>query len=375
MASRRPTRFPRRTRLRTGVVGVGYLGAHHARIYARLPGVELVGVCDRDPERAHAVADTLGCRAFDTVGDLARATDAVSVAVHAQGHAKVAVPCLDLGVAVLLEKPMAASVRAAEAIRSAAARSGAPLMVGHVERWNGAFMQVKDRIQSPRFIEGHRLASFAGRGLDVDVIFDLMIHDLDLIASFVPAELSQVAAVGVPVLTASADIANARLEFADGLVANLTASRVSREQLRKLRIFQANAYLSIDFAARSAEIVTLRSDHLKSDPNSVPSPDAVAALAHEVIDARDGPEPLALEISAFVEAVRSGRPPEPGAEDGLRAVALAERVAAEMAASSTRLRKAETRGAGARGISPRRSPSAGRKSPRPAPGRRSRSTR
>jgi predicted dehydrogenase len=205
-------------------------------------------------------------------------------------------------------------------------------MVGHVERWNGAFRRIAGRIDRPRFIEGHRLASFAGRGIDVDVIFDLMIHDLDLVASFTTAALTQVAAVGVPVLTSTADIANARLEFADGLVANLTASRVSRERLRKLRIFQADAYISIDFAARSAEVVRRNVEAEVGGTALEPGRpfDPQSLLVHEVIDARNDPEPLAMEIEAFVAAVQSGRAPAPGAEEGLRAVAIAERVVAAM---------------------------------------------
>ncbi len=319
--------------LRAGVVGVGHLGAHHARIYSQLPGVELVGVVDRDASRAAAVATETGCRVMSSVGELGLVVDALSIAVPAQLHAEVAIPCLERGVAVLIEKPMAASVREAEEIGRAASASGAPLMVGHVERWNGAFRRIAARIRHPRFIEGHRLSSFAGRGLDVDVIFDLMIHDLDLIASFTSAELTQVAAVGVPVLTTTADIANARLEFADGLVANLTASRVSRERLRKLRIFQADAYISIDFVARSAEVVRRNVEAIAQDsgldPNGALDPQRL--LAHEMIDATADAEPLQAEIEAFVAAVRNGRTPAPGAEEGLRAVALAERVAAEMA--------------------------------------------
>jgi predicted dehydrogenase len=328
--------------LKVGVAGVGHLGAHHARIYTRLPGVALAGVHDRDPERARAVAAEVGCKAYASLAALAGELEALSVAVPAAAHAEVAIPSLERGVAVLVEKPMAASVAEAEAIRAAARSSGAPLMVGHVERWNGAFRRVRPLIDRPRFIEGHRLSSFAGRGLDVDVIFDLMIHDLDLVASLTPAALSRVAAVGVPVLTASADIANVRLEFEDGLVANLTASRVSRERMRKLRIFQANAYVSIDFAARSAERVTLRPEAARAlggGRGPAAAAALLAALEHTVIDARDDPEPLVAELAAFVEAVRDGRPPAPGADEGLRAVELAERVAAEMASAAIESRR------------------------------------
>lgn len=320
-------------RIRVGVLGVGHLGTYHARHYARLPQVELVGVADRDAGRAAAVAAELGVRVFSTPEALVAGVDALSVAVPAAAHAECAIPALERGKAVLLEKPMAPSVAAAAAIRDAARRGGSPLMIGHVERWNGAFRRVAAVIREPRFIEGHRLSSFVARGLDVDVIFDLMIHDLDLVASLTKAPVRRVIAVGVPVLTPSADIANARIEFTDGLVANLTASRVSRERLRKLRLFQADAYVSIDFAARAAEVVTRRPGAAAFLPGAGTAglPALLASLDHQVIDARDDPEPLAAEIAAFVAAVASGRAPEPSAEDGLRAVALAEAVAVSMA--------------------------------------------
>ncbi len=321
--------------LRVGVLGVGHLGAHHARHYARLPAVELVGVADREVARAAAVAAELGVRAFPDANTLIGAVDALSVAVPAAAHAECAIPALERGKAVLLEKPMASTVAAAEAIGAAARRGRAPLMIGHVERWNGAFRRVAPLIAQPRFIEGHRLSSFAARGLDVDVIFDLMIHDLDLVSALAGGPPCRVAAIGVPVLTASADIANARIEFSDGLVANLTASRVSRERMRKLRLFQADAYMSVDFTARTAEVVTRRPGAPAFAPEAGPAalPALLASLDHRVIDARDEPEPLAAEIGAFVAAVLSGSSPEPSGEEGLRAVRLAAEVAETMAAA------------------------------------------
>jgi predicted dehydrogenase len=346
--------------VRVGVIGVGHLGGHHARNYSRLSGVELTGVHDRDQGRAQTIAAELGCASFATRSELAARVDALSIAVPAAIHAEVAIPCLENGIAVLIEKPMATSVAEAEAIRAAALKNGVPLMVGHVERWNGAFRRVRHLIHEPRFIEGHRLSSFVGRGLDVDVIFDLMIHDLDLVSALSRAPIRQVAAIGVPVLTQSVDIANVRLEFDDGLVANLTASRVSREPMRKLRIFQADAYVSIDFAARSAEVVTRRkgtrtpagpgistrsggladlptgqieSGLLEAKVGPAELNALLAGLKHQTIDAGEEPEPLAAELGAFVEAVRTGRVPGPGAEEGLEAVKLAENVTRKIAAS------------------------------------------
>jgi predicted dehydrogenase len=330
-----------RAKLKVGVVGVGHLGSHHARHYAQHADCELVGVCDRDRGRAEATARELGCRVFPDEVALAAAVDALSIAVPAAAHAAAAIPCLERGVAVLLEKPMARSLREADAILAAAEKSGAPLMIGHVERWNGAFRRVAPRIAQPRFIEGHRLASFGVRGLDVDVIFDLMIHDLDLIGALSSAPVERIMAVGVPVLTQTADIANVRLELADGLVANLTASRVSRERMRKFRIFQPDAYFAIDFAARRAEVIIRRPGSVFPPAGGATAgPEALArllgGLEHSEIDASDDPEPLAAEIAAFVTHVREGSAPGPGGEDGRKAVALAEEVASAMAATMAR---------------------------------------
>jgi predicted dehydrogenase len=328
-----------------GVVGVGHLGNHHARLFARMEGVRLVGVHDIDAERAREVAAAHGTRVFDELEALLGEVAALSIAVPTNQHRQVAVPCLGAGVAVLLEKPMAAGVADAEAILAAARASGVPLMIGHVERWNGAFRALAPYVDHARFIEGHRLASFPGRGLDVDVILDLMIHDLDLVLSIARAPLGTVQAVGVSVLTGSADIANARLEFEDGMVANLTASRASREAVRKLRIFQDDAYLSCDFLQQSAEVYRRRpgAEKLLADAaatsgrSPVPIATLLAAIEHQRFAAEDRPEPLAAELGAFVTAVTRGESPAPDGADGLAAVALAEQVKASMAAAAARM--------------------------------------
>ncbi|MGD8396998.1 MAG: Gfo/Idh/MocA family oxidoreductase, partial [Candidatus Eiseniibacteriota bacterium] len=257
------------------------------------------------------------------------------------------------GRAVLVEKPLAAATGDAAAIVEAARRAGVPLMVGHVERWNGAFRALAPRLGRARFVEAHRLASFPGRGLDVDVILDLMIHDLDLVASLAAAPPVRVEAVGVSVLTDTADIANARLEFADGMVANLTASRVSREAVRKMRIFQDDAYLTCDFLRKTAEIYSKRPGaeamlgvDRRSDGETgggtagrspVPASVVMAAIEHERFGPVETPEPLGAELEAFVEAVATGRPPVPDGAAGLEAVRLAERVTTSMAAAAARM--------------------------------------
>jgi predicted dehydrogenase len=331
--------------LDVGVVGVGHLGAHHARLYARMDGVRLVGVHDIDDERARTVAAEHGTRAVGGLDALIEQAQAVSVVVPTVSHREVAIPCLQAGVAVLLEKPMADSSAAAAEVLAVARRTGTPLMVGHIERWNGGFRGLEPHIGHARFIESHRLASFPGRGLDVDVILDLMIHDLDLVLAVARAPLCLVQAVGVSVLTGSADIANARLEFEDGLVANLTASRASREAVRKMRIFQDDAYLSCDFLRKSAEIYKRRpgaeamlGEAARSSGRAgVPLTTILAAIEHQAVGPVEEPEPLAAELAAFVEAVASGRPPRPDGEAGLAAVALAERVKASMAEAAQRM--------------------------------------
>jgi len=332
-----------------GVVGVGHLGAHHARLYAGMDGVRLVGVCDLDHDRARAVAAAHQTTAIDDMAELVRAVDALSIAVPTSEHRAVAVPVLEAGVAVLLEKPMAARVEDATAILAAAERSGTPLMIGHVERWNGAFRSLTGAIGRPRFIEAHRLAAFPGRGLDVDVILDLMIHDLDLVLAVARAPLEGVQAVGVSVLTGTADIANARLEFGDGMVANLTASRVSREAVRKLRIFQDDAYLSCDFLQKSAEIYRRRpgSENLLAGAGAaadaptgrtaLPIQAVLAAIEHQHFGPIEEPEPLAAELEEFVSAVAAGRPPSPDGAAGLAAVELAARVKRSMAEAAARM--------------------------------------
>ena len=240
--------------LRVGVVGVGHLGRHHARILSTLPGVELMAVVDTNRARAEEIAVAQQTRPLFDARDLIGQVEAVTVAVPTELHRDVALPFLSTGVSVLVEKPMARSLAEADALVTAAARSGATLAVGHTERFNPAVAAARPLLVDPRFIEVHRLGTFPDRSLDIDVVFDLMIHDLDVVLSLVPSEVESVEAVGVPVLTGRVDIANARLRFANGCIANITASRISRDRVRKVRFFQPAAYLSIDYAAQKIEV-------------------------------------------------------------------------------------------------------------------------
>ena len=305
--------------LRIGVVGVGHLGRHHARILSSLPGADLVAVVDTNRARAEEIAAASHTRALFDAADLAGHVDAVTIAVPTEIHRDIALPFLSAGVPVLVEKPMARSLAEADAMIEASAKAGAILAVGHTERFNPAVAAARPLLTDPRFIEGHRLGTFPERSLDIDVVFDLMIHDLDVVLSIVPSEVESIEAVGVPVLTGRVDIANARLRFANGCIVNLTASRISRDRVRKIRFFQPAAYLSIDYAAQKVELWRL-----------VRGESGVPAIEGGDVDVVNE-EPLKRELADFIEAVALRRRPMVDGEAGRRALALAEAITARMA--------------------------------------------
>ena len=311
--------------LRMAVIGVGYLGRHHARILSTLPGAELVAVVDTNRTRAEEMAAAHATRSFTDYRDVIGQVDAVSIAVPTGLHCAIAMPFLSAGIAVLVEKPMARSPAEAESMIAAARDAGAVLAVGHTERFNPAVEAARPLLADPRFIEVHRLGTFPERSLDIDVVFDLMIHDLDVVLSLVDAEVESIEAVGVPVLTGRVDIANARLRFANGCIANLTASRISRERVRKIRFFQPATYLSIDYAAQKVELWRL----VRRD-GGMPS---IQGGEVDVVNE----EPLKRELADFVAAVRERRAPAVTGADGLRALSLAQRVTDRM---TTELRAA-----------------------------------
>ena len=236
------------SKLRVAVIGVGHLGQHHARLLATMDDVELVGVVDTKPGRAAEVAIRYSTRPFIDAADVLGRVDAVCVAVPTSSHVAIAMPFIDAGVSVLVEKPIASSVDDADRLVDAADRRGVTLAAGHTERFNPAVAAALPLVTDPRFVEIHRLGTFPERSLDIDVVFDLMIHDLDLLLASVRSDVVSVEAVGVNVLTPRTDIANARLRFASGCVANVTASRISRERVRKVRFFQHDSYVSVDYA-------------------------------------------------------------------------------------------------------------------------------
>jgi predicted dehydrogenase len=302
-------------RTRVAVVGVGHLGQHHARIIAAMSDAELVAVVDTKPARAEDVAAKYATTALTEVSSLLGQVDAVTIATPTASHVDVALPFIELGAAVLVEKPMAVNLHEADRLVRAAAKSGAVLAVGHTERFNPAVAAAAPMISAPRFIEVHRLGTFPERSLDIDVVFDLMIHDLDLLLTVAGPDVASVEAVGVNVLTPRVDIANARLRFASGCIANVTASRISRERVRKARFFQRDAYVSIDYAAQEVEAYRLVAE------------DGARPSIHGGVVPVERDEPLRQELADFIDAIRSRRPPRVTGPDGRAALALATRVA------------------------------------------------
>jgi predicted dehydrogenase len=303
--------------LRAAVIGVGHLGRHHARILAALDGVKLTAVVDTVRDKAVDAANATGAEPLTDYRDLFGRVDAVTVVVPTEHHCDVALPFLETGTAVLVEKPLSRSTRDADLMLTAARAAGAVLAVGHTERFNPAVAAVMPLVTSPRFIEVHRLSMFPERSLDIDVVFDLMIHDLDIILAIVDSEVVSIEAVGVPVLTPKYDIANVRLRFASKCIANITASRISRDKVRKIRFFQPDSYLSVDYAAQEAEGWRLVRSGVRPQIEGGPIPVE-----------RD--EPLRRELLDFVRAARTRSQPLVDGEAGRRALVLASEIAERM---------------------------------------------
>ncbi len=308
------------TTIRTGVVGVGHLGYHHARNYAALPEADLVGVVDSDEAKRTRAAEDFTVPGFSDVACLIDlGVDAVSVATPTFTHPEVVLRLLQAGVHVLVEKPIAPTVHEARTMADVARAHQCILQVGHIERFNGAVMALVDALERPRFIECHRLSTYPMRGTDVSVVLDLMIHDLDIVLALDGTEVTHVDASGVAVFSAQEDIANARLRFASGCVANITSSRISMEPMRKLRIFSQNAYLSTDY--NDQEVYVYR-----KEPGPVPpGVNPMESIRIEPLPVARG-ESLQRELAAFVSSVRTGKRPLVAAEDAIRALELAERI-------------------------------------------------
>lgn len=315
-------------RTRIGTVGAGSLGFHHIRLLRDMPDVDFVGFVETRPERAAEVVAELNVAVLDSVEALVERTDAITVVVPTPAHYEVAKVALAAGRHVLIEKPIAATLDEADELLAIASRTGALVQTGHIERFNRAIRAALPHIDAPRFIESDRLAPFNPRGSDVAVVLDLMIHDIDLVFSLVGGHVSDLQAVGVPVLTPSVDIANARLVFDSGAVANITSSRVSRERLRKIRIFQSSGYLSLDLAQGNGEFYRLRKDVDLAELAKAPL--EMAAFVERVpLEAPEG-EPLRLEFESFLAAVEGRQAVEVSGKAGREALAVALRIVREI---------------------------------------------
>ena len=311
-------------KIRVAVAGCGEFGRNHVRVYREMESVELAGVFDQSAERAEKVAQEFQTRAFQSIGELRGAVDAASVAVPTIAHRETGCELMEMGIDVLVEKPMARTVAEADALIAIAKQNSRILQVGHVERFNPAVLAVEPVVNRPLFFEVHRLGVFTARSLDVDVIYDLMIHDLDILLALVKEPVEEVRAVGIPVLTDKVDIAHARLEFAGGAVANVTASRVSTERVRKMRFFQQHEYISLDYGRRDALRV------------GVKRPGPQPEFGFEKLPAPEM-EPLRAELEAFVEAVKTREPPKTDGAAGRAALELAGRVMESIREHSARV--------------------------------------
>ena len=320
----------------TGVIGVGHLGRLHARVYSEIENCTLAGVFDTDRGAAERVAEATGSRVFDSDEALLDEVDAVSVAVPTGSHRDVALKAIERGVHVLVEKPIAAAIDEAREMVDAARKRDVVLAVGHIERMNPAVRAALSVLKNPRFIEVHRLGVFVPRGTDVAVILDLMIHDIDLILSTVRSPVSRIDAVGIPVLSPSVDIANARLTFENGCVANVTASRVSREKVRKIRFFQPDAYVTVDTLSPRAQMFR-RKDVSPETLLRIATGEVEGGL-EDIVDHVDLPledsEPLRLELESFLSAAAAGTRPDVSGDDGLRALEVAMEILSQIKSAS-----------------------------------------
>ena len=312
-------------KIRVGVIGVGALGQHHARVYAGMPDAVLVGVADTRPGRAAEIAAPLATDAFSDYRQLIGKVDAVSIAIPTVLHAEIGTEFLSEGVHVLVEKPISHTLAEADRLIQAAEANHRIFQVGHLERFNPAIEAVREIVRQPRFFEAHRMGLFSPRSLDIDVILDLMIHDLDIISLLVPSTPVHIDAVGIAILTKRIDIANARIQFSDGCVANITASRVSMEKIRKLRFFQAREYISVDYTRQEVAVFSL---------TGAPGGEGNKILSRKLTP--EHKEPLAEELKAFLLAVEGAGPIECAGDDGRRALDLALQILAQAQAAMSR---------------------------------------
>ncbi|MCH2060891.1 MAG: Gfo/Idh/MocA family oxidoreductase [Verrucomicrobiales bacterium] len=293
-------------KMKVGVVGVGAIGRNHARIYSESHAAELSAIFDSDAEAAREISSQYGGHVVESLEELCQMVDAASIATPTNTHRMVGEALLEAGKHVLIEKPIADSAEDAKALVSKAAENNCILQVGHIERFNPVLAEIEQRLTDPRFIEVHRLSPFPNRSMDIGVVLDLMIHDLEIVLHLVKSEVEHIDAVGVPVLTAREDIANARIRFKSGCVANITASRISPEKMRKLRVFQGDSYLSLDYQQQAGELYWREGMEIKKQPVSV-----------------EKEEPLKNELEAFIDCAIAGRQPAVSGREATAALELA----------------------------------------------------
>ncbi|MEX0326505.1 MAG: Gfo/Idh/MocA family oxidoreductase [Puniceicoccaceae bacterium] len=308
-------------KVKCGVIGVGSLGQHHARIYAALPDVEFVGIVDSNPERAREIAEKQGTRVFDSAEALAAACDAISLVVPTDLHAEMAIPVIQQGAHILIEKPICASLEEAHAVLAAAREHDRLVQVGHIEHFNPVMSYLEENVREPLYITADRLAPFIVRGTEVGVVLDLMIHDIGIIQQLVKSPIERIDSVGVEVLSGKEDIANARIQFANGCVANINTSRVSTKKVREIRVFQRDGYLSLNFMEQSGHLV--RKNGLSLEKEEIPI---------------EKDEPLKLELAAFVECVRQKQSPKVGGVEGATALEVAMQITDQISAQSAKRR-------------------------------------
>lgn len=316
--------------LRVGVIGTGHLGTYHAQNYAKIPSAHLVGVYDTDSERAQKLAQELNTTAYPSMEALLASVDAVSVATPTQTHYSVGKTVLEHNVHLFIEKPITATVEQAKELIALAEQRHLKLQVGHIERFNPAILALEPYNLKPLFIESHRLSQFNPRGTDVAVVLDLMIHDIDLILSLVKAPVERIDANGVAVISETIDIANARLKFTNGCVANVTASRISQNKMRKMRLFQSNAYISIDFAQGLAEVFRIVDEDAPETKmtmllGKIDQGAKKRLIVYEQPEVKDV-NALRIELESFLEAIRNNTEPRVSGKDGLQALEVAQEI-------------------------------------------------
>ena len=326
--------------VKVGIVGTGHLGKHHVKLLKNLPTCDVIGIYDKNLEQAKTISEELGVNYFTTLDELLANVDAVSIAAVTSAHYEIAKQCLEAGKHILLEKPITVTIPEAEEIVALAEKKKLILQVGHIERFNPALLSLENYPLEPLFIQSDRLAQFNPRGTDVAVVLDLMIHDIDIILSLVKSEVKKIDASGVPVVSGNVDIANARIEFENGAVANVTASRISQKKMRKMRIFQRDGYIALDFSTGQSEVFRLVPTSSTALPNAINFGD-IGVGEHKKSIVYEQPESkeinaLQYELSLFIDAVSENKPPVVSGADGLRALRVADEIVKKIEESAKR---------------------------------------